>query len=244
MYTDTTIILDRITAPRFTREDIKKQAQIINPHFKQTQMRYLMGTMLESGDIVRVSRGIYQRATSHTEKKEYENCYTDSTKKIIRRLEKKYPLLEYRVWELCWLNEFFNHQIAHNKTFVEVEHEGCAFVYDYLFDMYQGKILLHPTSEEIVRYGIDGTIIVDRLISESPAGKPERYNVPLEKIIVDLFANKIIQTMVSQGDYPEAVTNMFRAYKINMPAIHRYARRRNKDKEVVEFLRNNIEIEC
>ena len=240
---DIEVLLNGIDRKSFSREDIQKRAEKLDPGFRKTQMRYLIGRLLQSGKIVRVSHGIYQQSSDHVEKKTYTNQYSESTKKLIRRMQKKYPMLHYRVWELRWLNEFFNHQITQNKVFLEVENEGCDFVYDYLFDAYQGKILLRPSSEEIYRYGIDGTVIIDRLISEAPPGFPDKYNVPLEKIIVDLFANKKLQAMLSRGDYPDALENIFRKYEVNQSAMLRYARRRNKKIDMCVFFEEKTDIE-
>ena len=97
----------------------------------------------------------------------------------------KFPLMDYRIWEINWLNEFWNHQIAQNKIFLEVENIGCEFVYTELCERHSGKILLRPDENELYRYGGQNTIIVDRLISEAPKGSPYPYNTPLEKIVVD-----------------------------------------------------------
>jgi len=60
--------------------------------------------------------------------------------------------------------------------------------------------------------------------------------VPLEKLVVDLFANKSL--MLSKGDYPSAIEMMFAKYRIDQVAMQRYAKRRNKVKEVFGFLRD------
>lgn len=241
---DTAMILNSIDDVTFSRNDIQKQAEAIDPLFRKTKMRYLIGKMLHEGLIVRVSHGVYQRAVDQNKKALYANRYSDEAESIIRILEKQFPLLEYCVWELCWLNEFFNHQIAQNKIIIEVEHEGCEYVYDHLFDTYQGMILLHPSSDEVFRYGVDGTIIVDRLISEAPKGIQDKYNVPLEKVVVDLFANKMLQSMLSKADYPSALEEMFDKYQVNQTAMFRYARRRHKAEDIYKFLdtKTNIEL--
>ncbi|NCB02903.1 MAG: hypothetical protein EOM67_12145 [Spirochaetia bacterium] len=91
------------------------------------------------------------------------------------------------------------------------------------------------------QYGTDDGIIIDRLVTEAPKSDGESYQVPLEKLIVDLFANKSL--MLSKGDYPSAIEIMFSKYRINQVAMLRYARRRNKVKDVFEFLRDNTLIE-
>lgn len=133
------------------------------------------------------------------------------------------------------MNEFFNHLLAHNQIFLELEKDGCDFVFSALAEKYPGKVLLSPKVQEILKYGTDDGIIIDRLVTEAPKADGERFQVPLEKLIVDLFANKNL--MLSKADYPSAIEMMFSKYRINQVAMVRYAQRRNKAKEVLGFLR-------
>ena len=142
---------------------------------------------------------------------------------------------------MSWLNECFNHQIVHNKIFVEVEKDGCDFVFSALVEKFPGKVQLRPNAQEILQYGTDDGVIIDRLVTEAPKSDGEPYQVPLEKLIVDLFANKNL--MFSKGDYATAIETMFAKYRIDQVSMQRYARRRNKVKDVFGFLRDKTAIE-
>ena len=65
----------------------------------------------------------------------------------------------------------------------------------------------------------------------------------MEKIIVDLFANKTVSALVSKGDYPDMLERMFSKYIIDQSKLFRYARRRNKAKVIAEYIRNNTNID-
>jgi hypothetical protein len=157
-------------------------------------------------------------------------------------MEKHFPLLSFRVWELRWLNEFFNHQLAHNKIFLEVEKDGFDFVFSALIEKFPGRVLLRPGVKEILQYGTDDGVIVERLVTEAPSAGGERYHVPLEKLIVDLFANRYL--MLFKGEYPSTIEMMFSTYRIDQVAMLRYARRRNKVKDVFGFLSTKTTVEC
>ena len=146
----------------------------------------------------------------------------------------------FQAWELSWLNEFFNHQLAHNKIFVEVENDGCDFVFSALVDKFPGRVLLRPKTQELLQYGTDDGIIIDRLVTEAPRSDGEPYQVPLEKLIVDLFAKKSLT--LSKGDYATAIETMFATYRIDQVSMLRYARRRNKVREVFGFLHDKTTI--
>lgn len=227
MYAKT--ILDVITNEPFNRNDLLCAIQqSVNPNAGPSQVKYCLATMLENGLIQRNGRNEYTRAEESL-KIEYINQYSEEALKIIKCMKKKYPLLEYRVWELSWLNEFINHMIGSNRIMVEVEKKACEFVYDDIAKVTNQRVLVKPTDKEMMLYSGANTIVIDRLISESPRGK-EAYSVPLEKIIVDLISNKNI--CLSEKDLNYAVQTIQRKYKIDKSKILRYARRRGKEEEV------------
>lgn len=227
MYTET--ILNAVKKGSFNRNDLLLAIQkSINPDAGESQLKYCLATMLENGLIERNGRNEYVR-TDTSKKKEYKNQYSKEALKVIECMEKKYPLLEYRVWELNWLNEFINHMIGTNRIMVEVEKNACEFVYDDIAEATNQRVLVRPTDKEMMLYSDANTIVIDRLVSESPKGK-ERFNVPLEKILVDLISNKNIS--LSKKDLNHAVEIMQRKYKIDKSKTMRYARRRGKEEEV------------
>lgn len=227
MYAET--VLDIVTNESFSRRDLLLAIQkSVNPDAGPSQVKYCLATMLDNGLIERNGRNEYVR-TDASKRKEYKNQYSEEALKVIKCLEEKYPLLEYRVWELNWLNEFVNHMIGSNRIMVEVEKEACEYVYDDIAKATSQRVLVRPTDKEMMLYSETNTIVIDRLVSESPKGK-ERYNVPLEKILVDLISNKNIS--LSKKDLNNAVEIMQKKYKIDKAKIMRYARRRSKEEEV------------
>jgi hypothetical protein len=152
-------------------------------------------------------------------------------------------MVEYRVWESSWLNEFVNHQLGRNYIFLEAEKEACESIFERIMAEYEGKVLFHPDRTLLLRYGTNDSIIIDRLISESPKGKKEPYHLALEKLVVDMFANKRLRGMLPMSDYPEALEKIFAGYEVDQVKMFRYARRRNKEEELREFLRRNTTVE-
>ena len=227
----------------FTRQEICEIAETVDTEFNETLLRNMLEKLLKNGDIVRVAQNRYIRNDGVKKKQIYENRYSEEAEKIITEMKRKYPLLDFRVWELRWLNEFWNHQIAMNKIFLEVEKMGCDFVYAELGGKYQGRMLLKPNEDELYRYGGNNTIVIERLVSEAPKGVPERYNTPLEKIIVDLFANQKLRSMTHTGEYAAAISDMFEKYGIDQSKMFRYANRRNKKQELFRFLKQKTNIE-
>ena len=237
---DASIILDKINKDSFTRRDVFDAASSACDDFKESDMRNLMEAMLVGGSIVRIAHNRYVRKESS--KQEYKPVYSDEAKKLIKDVKEKYPYLSFQVWEITWFNEFLNHLVAHNRIFLDVENDGCEFVYSSLADDYGGRMLLRPSVKELQYYIQTDSIIVERLVSESPKGRNDAYEVPIEKLIVEMFANKILMRMISKGDYPEALETIFEKYNVDQIKMLRYARRRNRKDELVNYIKEYTNI--
>jgi hypothetical protein len=228
----------------YTRQEIYQVAEHTDHLVKETQLRYHIGKMLKRKSILRVGRNLYIKADEAKLKRQYRNVYSSTAEKIIEFMKTKFPLMDYRIWELIWLNEFLNHQLGNNLIFVEIEKIGCEVVFHSLREILQStSVLLMPTTEQLLLYREHDSVIINRLITEAPKGKPYVHNVLLEKIIVDLFANKSLFHILSPADFPDAVSEMFRKYIINQTSMFRYAKRRNKAREIYAFLTEETDAE-
>ena len=232
-------LFENIDKKVFGRQEILETAYREKSGFKATSLRNLMAHLLDSRTIVRVGRNRYINKNL----KNYENHYSDQVADIISEVEAKFPLLDFQVWELRWLNEFFNHLIAKNIVFLEVENSGCEFVYSFLSETRKGALLLRPSQKELEYYSFDGTVIINRLISETPKKRINSHHVAIEKIIVDLFADKTVKSLLSVDDYPEAIERIFEKYAVDRSKLFRYAGRRNKSEEITAFLKDNTSVD-
>lgn len=234
---------ERMPDYAISRQEILELVRENAPSFREGQMKRLLAYMIETSKIEHVGRNKYRRVKDIVNMAQYENRYSENALRLIAIMQNEFPLVEYRVWELSWLNEFVNHQLGCNYIFLEVEKDGCEFVFEKIMTEFAGKVLLKPDQNQILRYGSNDSIIVERLISESPKGKIEPYNLAIEKLIVDLFANKRLKEMISQGDYPAALESIFSMYEVDQVKMFRYARRRNKETDLKEFLQSRTNVE-
>ena len=220
-----------ITLPEgvFTRGDLLDAASA-QLGLRETQLRNLLAALLDSGRVSRVGRCRY--TASPSSKHGYVGPYSEEARGLATSLRESFPLLDIRVWELGWLNEFLTHQIAVSCLFVEVESLGMERVFEEVDSTFDGRVLLAPSAEDYLRYGKDGCVVVGRLISESPCPGPEGWEVGLEKLAADLVANKLVRSIVSGHDRKIALAEMLSSYAVNQVAMMRYARRRGKEPEL------------
>ena len=94
-----------------------------------------------------------------------------------------------------------------------------------------------------MRYATYETILLDRLVSESPKGESSAYGLSLEKLVVDLFANKKLKQMLHFLIIHRPWKICFPLYKIDETKLFRYARRRNKEIEIRDFIKDNTNIQ-
>lgn len=196
------------------------------------QISYDLKRQLDLGNIVRSGWGQY----AFPKKKIYSCEYSKEAVSIAEKLCKDYDGLDFQVFELRQLNEFMNHQIAHNAIFVYVENDLMSFAFDTLWDMEPGKVLLKPSSEQYSRYRRDDEIVVNRLPSESPKGNGEPWKSRLEKVLVDVFTDKIVSSIVPDGEKEAILDGAFQNYLIDKGTMLRYAKRKGAEKKVSEVL--------
>ena len=181
--------------------------------------------------IQRVSRNQYTLYREGTAKNDYSAIESGEGVAVKSFLAKQFPLLDYAVWETYALNEFLNHQLARNHIFVEVEKPLEESVFAALRKWTNHTVLLKPSGNDLYLYSGDLTIIVTTLTSEAPI---VGHEIRIEKLLVDLYANKLVSQIISAGEIPNIFAVAFSRYNINRSALLRYARRRGLEREINE----------
>ena len=88
-------------------------------------------------------------------------------------------------------------------------------------------MLLKPTSEDFFRYAKHGTIVVKKLISESPNDIDTPHQVRLEKMLVDIVVDKFTSKLINKAEIESIYAYCFKHYVIDKRKLLRYAKRRN-----------------
>lgn len=212
---------------------------------ERVNKRWLIDDLIDKQFITKVARNQYIKTelNNFDAKMIYKPHLSDKASNLINVVESEFPLVDFIVWDLNILNEFVNHLIARNIILLDVEKSARNYVYMVLQNAYRGDILLDPTLKEIDYYLHGDIIVVGNLVSEAPKNILYPHELTIEKLIVDLFANKFLHSILSQGDYPEAISLMNENYIIDKKTLYRYARRRNYYDKVNKFMNMCIEYE-
>ena len=79
-------------------------------------------------------------------------------------------------------------------------------------------------------------IVVADMISEAPLSASAPHEICLDKMLVDLYCDKLISSAYSKSEYPEVLKQAMETYHIEPTKMMRYARRRGREDELKKIL--------
>ena len=226
----------------FTKNEFADLIHEVNPQYSERSVYWLLRKLQQENKIQKLGKNIFETVCQEKQKMPYTYEHSSEWNQIVSGIEKEYPLVDFQAWELIQLNEFVNHQIAHNTVFIEVE----DMLEEAVFHTLKSKfpcVLLFPSEETFYRYrSPEQTIVILKLISEAPKPVGQPYSAPLEKLLVDLFSRKLTGHLIERAEYPAVYEEAFSKYLIDQKKMFRYARRRGVEEEMKEFIRTSTNI--
>ena len=180
-------------------------------------------------------------------KPKYKPVLSENVFKITRKTNERFNNIKYAIWETQWLNEFSQHQTFNQMIVVEVEKEFADSFYYYLNDSMRMDFFLNPDDKEIEFYISESNVpvVIKRLVTRAPIQKIKNKKavVPiatLEKIMVDIFADENLYHFYQGSELVTIYEKIIDRYSINFTKLFSYAKRRRKEQEIKQFIRNHI----
>ena len=218
----------------FTRQALYNLFKENNKDLSYNSVGWIIDEGLKSNLLFKVGSDSYSR------KKETRNTYSphysEFSKELLSKMEERFPELEYTLFETLLLNEFVNHLYAHNILVLQVEKDLCPFTFDFLNELFPGKVLFNPSSDDLGRYQSDNCIILENRISEAPFDKEHPHFITMEKLLVDTVSDKAIKELIPTSEVSNIYENAKLIYKSDLTKIRRYAKRRNAWSKVEALL--------
>lgn len=152
-------------------------------------------------------------------------------------LIKKYPYIRYCLWHGEILSPYMQHIAVNKAILIDIEKEAVENVFFFLQEKYT-PIFLNPDKKTMDLYVNlkEKVFIVRTLISEAPIYKIDNVSLPtLEKILVDILSDEVFYYLRGNETF-NIYRNIFEHNSINMNRLLRYARRRNREKEILNML--------
>lgn len=224
----------------FNRRELFNEMQTCLHGLTQASFKARLQSLLNQGVIARIGRNAYCVCGAHDRPYSYD--YSREARDIAGHIADNHPFLDFRIFELIQFNEFLNHQIAHNTFFVSVEKGLGEFVFDSLKEIYPGKVLIYPTAEMYHQYWSEGMIVILALPTEAPRDRDNLWATCIEKLLVDAFCDKLILSAYPSEEKTTLFENAFSQYAVDESRLFRYARRRNAEARLRDFLHEKTDV--
>lgn len=93
-----------------------------------------------------------------------------------------------------------------------------------------------PSKNDFNLYWVKDSVVVTDLISEAPIRTSKPNYIMLEKMLVDMSADKLIAATFSKAELPDVYEQAQSRYLLDKVRMLRYARRRNRQDEILKYL--------
>lgn len=225
----------------FSREELFTFYKRFKPELKETTFRWIIFNLKAQQVITSVSKKRFTFLLKPVFVVEPDKA----EKKIFSVIEKQFPTLKFCVWSTRIVSEFMLHIPAKHITILQVEKEALEPVYGFLKEQKLGDIFIRPEEKEIERYiyESDKAIVLLPLVLKSPIQKiKDIATTTIEKLIVDLYSDKKMFAAFQGSELTHIINTAYNRYAINFTTLFHYAKRRRKDIELREFLKNKTDI--
>lgn len=204
---------------------------------KDTTINWRIFNLVQTGVLERVSKGKFRFG----KRKIWTPEHSSQIISLHEKLKKQFPFLEICIWSNSVFNEFMVHQLFRSFIIVEVEKEASEAVFFWMKDS-KFNVALNPSDDFISKYfsGNEENIVIKHLISEAPLQKVNGITIPsLEKVLVDITCDISLYKAVQGSEMRNIFTGSFQKYTVITDRLLRYAGRRGKREEIINYLRNS-----
>lgn len=227
----------------FTREDLFEFYRSFEPDLKEGTFGWRIYNLKDKNIIRPLKRGLY--VISH--KLRYKPEISPELIKLAKRITDKFEDVKHCIWETEWFNEFSQHQASRRIILIEIEKDFMESLYYELKDATRNELYLNPDNKTIDFYIAESNypVVIKNLITRSPIARRKEkrvtfYTPLLEKILVDLFAEEKLFYYLQGSELMHIYENVISNYAINFTKLFSYAKRREKEQAIKQFMTNHI----
>lgn len=229
-------LLDRLYDKKiYSHKELKDELRMLKTGLSESTYHWAISGLVRDGALTRLGYDSYS-LSSGIPRDEYVPVYSDTAERLIRLISEKYPYVHFTVFETVLMNEFLNHLIAQNTIFLQVEKESSIYVFRFLQDQEIQNVMYKPSKNDFNLYWEKDSVIVTDMISEAPIRRNNPNYIMLEKILVDMSADKLISTTFSKAELPDVYEQAQSRYLLDKVRMLRYARRRNRQDVLLKYL--------
>lgn len=191
--------------------------------------------MVQKGILQRISRGKFSLGKG----RKYIPEISSVTKSVFKKLKAEFPYASFCVWNTSVLNEFMQHQPGRYFLLVETDKEITNSVFYFLREI-KKSVFIEPTKDILEKYIVNEkeVVVIKSLISEAPTQNINGVETAtIEKMLVDIFCDDVIFSAQQGTEKRIIFKEAFTKYTINQSKMLRYADRRRKKEQLIQFIK-------
>lgn len=225
-----------VNADVFTTSDIVRFYKKFEPAILKSTVNWRVHALVNRNILERTGKGKFRLGSGTVFVPDLNTKHF----KVSATIKAKFPFTDFCIWDSAFIKEFSQHITKGNFMLVDAGRGSEESIYHLLREQFR-EVFLLPGKEMLGDYFSDlkKPIIVRTLVSEAPY--KEIKNVPvatLEKILVDIFSD--IEFEYLRGNEMVLIyESVFERYTISESKLVRYADRKRKKKQLIDFLSNN-----
>ncbi len=227
----------------FSREELFQFYRYFEPDLKEGTFGWRIYDLKKKNVIKTIKRGLY----TISYRPRYRPDLSPELFKLGRKVGAKFEEVKFCIWDTSWLNEFLQHQSSKIMIIVEIEKGFEESLYFELKDSFKHEVYLNPDEREINLYITESRlpIVIKKLITRSPLSRMTENKIKLptpqlEKILVDLFAEDKLFYYLQGSEMIHLYESALTKYSINFTRLFSYAKRRERDQEIKQFMSNHL----
>lgn len=232
-YKDVTTFMDE--KDTYSYQEIINMLKKIKDNLSLSTYKKAINELIQTGTLIKKGFNTYA-LSSNLLKDMYIPSYSDTAKKVMKDIEKKFPYVEFTILETGLMNDFLNHLIAQNTIFLQVEKESSIYIFRYLQESRKYNVMYKPNEKEFNLYWSNNCVVVVDMVSEAPLRTDDTHSITLEKMVVDISADKIINKTYNKSELSDIMEQVQKYYSLDIIRTLRYARRRNKEEIMKKYL--------
>jgi hypothetical protein len=223
-----TDVLARLKAESayFPTAAIREAVQQANLPITDGSLRVYLSEAVAKGLIHDAGRGWYSRLS--------ERVVLDPkpVAKLIRAVQKAFPLLDFCVWSTVQLNPWMHHLLARPVHFVSAPADNLESIGDRLRSEGWMVAVNPPASVAAKSIQPDEKMVVLRpSLSRQP--KAEKHQASIEQILVDLIAETAPLSLMDSAEAQAVVDTILNRYLMQFGSLQRYAATRKNPIEAI-----------
>lgn len=218
----------------YTRKELLDMLHEDYPYVSRNSYQWAIPDMIKAGVLAKIGYNQY-RLPADEAMELYIPHYSDTARKVMDLLKEHMPDTKAVLFESVLLNEFLEKKISDNVIFLETEKDRTLPVFRLLQEQGIPNLIYKPTKKDFLFYRVKNSIVITDMISEAPLKKNAPHEICIEKLLADVFCDRLVKLTYSFEDYNSIADAVQNRYLVDKPRLMRYVGRRGEKPKLIEM---------